>query len=76
MTVEIETTLPGPNFIFRQITPPRFRASKALLRRGRHRLVRPNADGNTGPSRLISFDPSTSLVAESCDDQSNGPVPA
>ena len=75
MTVEIETALPDPNFIFRLVTPLGF-----VLPKHYYEEVGTDQFGQmpmgTGPYKLISFDPSTSLVAEAYDDYWNGPVPA
>ena len=74
-TIEIETALPDPSFIFRLVTPLGF-----VLPKHYYEEVGTEAFGQspmgTGPYKLISFDPSTSLVAEAYDGYWNGPVPA
>ncbi len=75
LTVEIETALPDPNFVFRLVTPLGFVLPKHYYEEaGTDQFGQ--APIGTGPYKLISFDPSTSLVAEAFDDYWNGPVPA
>lgn len=75
LTVEIETSYPDPNFIYRLVTPLGF-----VLPQHYYEEVGTDAFGQspmgTGPYRLVSFDPSVSLEAEAHDEYWNGPVPA
>ena len=75
LTVEIETAIPDPSFIFRLVTPLGF-----VLPKHYYETVGTDEFGQnpmgTGPYKLVAFDPSTSLVAEAYDDYWNGPVPA
>lgn len=74
-TVEVETMLPDPNFIFRLVTPLGF-----VLPKHHYEEVGTEAFGQlpvgTGPYRMISFDPSSHVEAEAYDGYWNGPVPA
>lgn len=75
LTVEIETQAPDPSFAYRLVTPLGF-----VLPKHYYEEVGTEAFGQkpmgTGPYKLVSFDPSTELVAEAFDDYWNGPVPA
>lgn len=74
-TVEVETGLPDPNFIFRLVTPLGF-----VLPMHHYEEVGTEAFGQmpmgTGPYRMVSFDPSSHVEAEAYDGYWNGPVPA
>lgn len=75
MTIEIETEAPDPSIAYRMVTPIGF-----VLPKHYYEEVGKDAFGQspmgTGPYKLVSFDPSTELVAEAFDDYWNGPVPA
>ncbi|MEM9812208.1 MAG: ABC transporter substrate-binding protein [Pseudomonadota bacterium] len=75
LTVEIETSYPDPNFIFRLVTPLGF-----VLPKHYYEEVGTEAFGQmpigTGPYRMTEFDPSVRVVAEAYDAYWNGPVPA
>ncbi len=74
-TVEVETMLPDPNFIFRLVTPLGF-----VLPKHYYEEVGTEAFGQmpvgTGPYMMVSFDPSSHVEAEAYDGYWNGPVPA
>lgn len=74
-TVEVETGLPDPNFIFRLVTPLGF-----VLPKHHYEEVGTEAFGQlpmgTGPYRMLSFDPSSHVEAEAYEGYWNGPVPA
>ncbi len=75
LTVEIETSTPDPNFIFRLVTPLGF-----VLPKHYYEEVGTEAFGQmpmgTGPYKLVSFDPSVSVEAVANDDYWGGSVPA
>lgn len=75
LTVEVETSYPDPNFIYRLVTPLGF-----VLPAHYYQEVGTDAFGQmpmgTGPYRMVSFDPSVSVVAEAFDDYWGGDVPA
>lgn len=75
LTIEIETETPDPSIAYRMVTPIGF-----VLPKHYYEEVGRDAFGQkpmgTGPYKLVSFDPSTELVAVAFDDYWNGPVPA
>lgn len=75
LTVEIETEASDPSIAYRMVTPIGF-----VLPKHYYEEVGQDAFGQapmgTGPYKLVSFDPSTELVAEAFDDYWNAPVPA
>lgn len=75
MTVEIETENPDPSFMYRMVTPLGFVLPKHYYEEVGLEAFGQNPMG-TGPYKLVSFNPSTELVAEAYDDYWNGPVPA
>lgn len=75
LTVEVELDIADPTFPNRLATPLGF-----VLPQHYYEEVGTDAFGQrpmgTGPYELVSFDPSTELVAEAFDDYWAGPVPA
>jgi len=75
LTVEVELDIADPTFPNRLATPLGF-----VLPKHYYEEVGTDAFGQapmgTGPYKLVSFDPSTELVAEAYDAYWNGPVPA
>ncbi len=75
LTVEIETSFPDPNLPYRLVTPIGF-----VLPKHYYDEVGTDAFGQapigTGPYKMVSFDPSVSVVAEAFDDYWAGDVPA
>ena len=75
LTVEVELDIADPTFPNRLATPLGF-----VLPKHYYEEVGTDAFGQkpigTGPYKLVSFDPSTELVAEAFDDYWYGPVPA
>ena len=74
-TIEVETATPDPRFPHRLVTPLGF-----VLPQHYYEKVGADAFGQkpmgTGPYKLVSFDPSVSLVAVAFDDYWNGKPPA
>lgn len=75
LTVEIETEVPDPSIAYRMVTPVGFVLPKHYYEEVGLEAFGQNPMG-TGPYKLVSFDPSTELVADAFDDHWNGPVPA
>ena len=73
--VEVETQLPDPSYIFRLVTPLGFVLPKHYYEEEGTEEFGQKPMG-TGPYKLVTFDPSTSVVAEAYDGYWNGPVPA
>lgn len=75
LTVEIETSVPDPSFAYRMVTPLGF-----VLPKHYYDEVGTDVFGQkpmgTGPYKLVSFDPSTDLVAEAHEEYWNGTPPA